>query len=111
MTDEQDDDFTLALCKVSSGELIIGEIIEETEDGLVLLDTLRIDTVHTPRPKMMSYLWFPFVSDGNIIHINKNQIVAWSLNYDEWIEDYYLEVVEKLRGLGPKDEDDEEVMH
>lgn len=84
------------LLKLTNGEMIIGEVLVQTDTHLSIKDPLEVRiTYMTGVPSIIANFWIPISDKGTVQDIRQQHIIAIADVNDE-IESYYVRSLEKI---------------
>ena len=84
----------LKLIKLSTGENIIGEILQDTPTLVIIKHPLRAMLIPKPNGINLALLRWDFLFDFETVSFNKNSIIAFGQVSDE-IEEAYAESIRR----------------
>ena len=84
----------LKLIKLSTGENIIGEILQDTPTLVIIKHPLRAMLIPKPNGINLALLRWDFLFDFETVSFNKNSIIAFGQVSDE-IEEAYTESIRR----------------
>jgi len=93
-------EITLQIIKLSNGDTIVSDVVEEQNKTILLLNPLEIRTEQSSRSgrrtaSMVAVQWFPFSENDNYMTIQKTHIVGMTPASDEICE-YYVHAVDSI---------------
>lgn len=90
-------EITLQIIKLSNGDTIVSDVVEEQNKTILLLNPLEIRTEQHGRKtaSMVAVQWFPFSENDNYMTIQKNHIVGMTPASNEICE-YYVHAVDSI---------------
>jgi hypothetical protein len=97
---------TVQVLKLTSGETLLTDVINETSDTLTVINPLEIRTEYSNRSRMnmIAYQWLPMMEEENIMYISHNHIIGMAYASQD-MQEYYIDVVQRI--LESEDVDEE----
>lgn len=84
------------LVKLTNGEMIVGDVIDQTDSHLSIKDPLEVKITYlTGAPSIIATFWIPISDKGTIQDIRQQHIIAVA-EVNEEIESYYIRSLEKI---------------
>lgn len=96
---------SLQLIKLTNGDTIVTDVVEETETALLVNNPLEIRTernIGRSHSNILAYQWFPLIEEDNFMTIQKAHIVGMTPAAEE-MADYYAAALDKM--IYDEDED------
>lgn len=88
-----------SIIKLTNGETIIGEVVNEDDQYVSVLEplALEIGESETGKPMMIALTWVPLTKKINMINLKAPHVVAIS-ECDEEMSKYYVKSLAVLKG-------------
>ena len=105
---------TVQMIKLTSGETVVADVVEEKPNSLIVTNPLEIKTEHSGRSRgtLIAMQWLPLFEDENYMTIQKMHIIGMATASDEMIE-YYVNAIDNILNpdkLYERAKDDEELL-
>lgn len=88
---------SVQILKLTSGETLVTEVIECTDDIITVLNPLEVKTEHIGRSRsnMVALQWLPLIEKENVIYIREQHVIGMTYAGDDMI-DYYKRAIEQI---------------
>lgn len=88
---------SLQLIKLTNGDTVVTDVVEETETALLVNNPLEIRTERNAgrSASLLAYQWFPLLEEDNFMTIQKAHIVGMAPAAEE-MADYYITALDRM---------------
>jgi len=89
---------SLQLIKLTNGDTVVTDVVEETETALLVNNPLEIRTernIGRSHSNILAYQWFPLLEEDNFMTIQKAHIVGMAPAAEE-MADYYITALDRM---------------
>jgi hypothetical protein len=89
---------SLQLIKLTNGDTVVTDVVEETETALLVNNPLEIRTernIGRSHSNILAYQWFPLLEEDNFMTIQKAHIVGMAPAAEE-MSDYYITALDRM---------------
>jgi hypothetical protein len=89
---------SLQLIKLTNGDTVVTDVVEETETTLLVNNPLEIRTernIGRSHSNILAYQWFPLLEEDNFMTIQKAHIVGMAPAAEE-MADYYITALDRM---------------
>ena len=92
-----------SIVKLTSGETVIGEVVNEDENNVSILDPLMLEIGEgeTGNPMMIAMTWIPLTKPTNLVNLKTQHVIAVA-ETDEEVARYYQKSLAVLKGDAKK---------